>query len=62
MGVCGDSILWQLGRASDETEEEGNSEEMGGSGGTMDGVVGEETIAADAGRVNIDECVKALSK
>ena len=35
---------------------------MGGSGGLMDGVVGGERIAADVGRVNVDECVEALGK
>ena len=50
------------GRASEEeqTEEEDNSEEMGRNGGTMNGVVGGETIAADVGIVNVDECGKAL--
>ena len=50
------------GRASEEAEDEGNSEEMGGSGGLMDGVVGGERIAADVGRVNLDECIEALVK
>ena len=52
----------KIGRASEEIEVEGNSEEMGDSGGTTDGVVVVETIAADVGRVNVDECVRAMGK